>query len=67
MREPSVNQIQERNRLDALVRQRRLYCERHQRVITPRLFWEKRCYAGRDGDSCRYMTQLRAPSGEGEK
>ena len=53
-----AEQIQERNRLDALVKQRRLYCEKHQRVIIPKEFWTKRCYLSRTGDACEHALLL---------
>ena len=58
-----ADQIQERNRLDALVKRKRLYCEKHQRLITLPLFWNRKCYTSRTGDACPYMVLSRAPGG----
>ena len=53
------NQIQERNRLDYLVRKGLLYCNKHQRIIRVGEFWSKRCYISRTGSHCDYISLRR--------
>jgi len=51
-----AEQLQERNRLESLVKLGRIYCEKHQRLLTVVEFWRKKCYIGREGHPCDYIT-----------
>ena len=61
-----VDQLQERNRLESLVKLGKLYCRKHRRVLDRGTFWRKRCYIGRNGISCDYISLVKEPRGGGE-
>jgi len=51
----TVEEIDERNRLESLAKKGRLYCTKHDIPIGRGLFWKKRCYSSRDKKRCEYL------------
>lgn len=46
-----------RDELSALVEREELYCEKHERIITPNMFWNRRCYASKNKRACKYVVE----------
>jgi hypothetical protein len=41
-----------RKNLEILVKQGKAFCEKHDQTLRIGLFYQKRCYAGRNGEGC---------------